>query len=39
MTTITGDILIDLPPGLVFDFVADQRNEPDCNPHRPVPSS
>jgi hypothetical protein len=37
MTRITGDIVIDVPPGVVFDFVADQRNEPPWNPHRPVP--
>ncbi|HXZ76195.1 MAG TPA: SRPBCC family protein [Streptosporangiaceae bacterium] len=33
MTRITGEIVIDAPAGVVFDFVADQRNEPTYNPH------
>ena len=33
MTRITGEIVIDAPADVVFDFVADQRNEPACNPH------
>ena len=33
MTRITGEIVIDAPAEVVFDFVADQRNEPAYNPH------
>jgi hypothetical protein len=33
MTRITGEIAIDAPADVVFDFVADQRNEPAYNPH------
>jgi hypothetical protein len=33
MTRNTGEIVIDAPADVVFDFVADQRNEPACNPH------
>ena len=33
MTRITGEIVIDAPVDVVFDFVADQRNEPAYNPH------
>ena len=33
MTRITGEIVIDAPADVVFDFVADQRNEPAYNPH------
>ena len=33
MTRITGEIIIDAPADVVFDFVADQRNEPARNPH------
>lgn len=32
MTTITGSIHIECPVGEVFDFVADERNEPAYNP-------
>jgi uncharacterized membrane protein len=32
MATITGSIEIDCPAEEVFDFVADQRNEPKYNP-------
>ena len=32
MTRIDGDIVIDRPVGVVFDYVADQRNEPQYNP-------
>jgi uncharacterized membrane protein len=32
MAHITGDIVIDRPVGEVFDFVADERNEPRYNP-------
>ena len=32
MTTITGSILIRRPIEQVFDFVADERNEPVYNP-------
>jgi hypothetical protein len=32
MTRITGEIIIDAPADVVFDFVADQRNEPAYNP-------
>ncbi|HXZ71684.1 MAG TPA: hypothetical protein VEH31_12585 [Streptosporangiaceae bacterium] len=28
MTRITGEIVIDAPADVAFDFVADQRNEP-----------
>ena len=31
MTRITGEIVIGTPADVVFDFVADQRNEPACN--------
>ena len=33
MTRITGEIVIDAPADVIFDFVADQRNEPAYNPH------
>ncbi len=33
MSRITGEIIIDAPADVVFDFVADQRNEPAYNPH------
>ena len=33
MTRITGEIVIDAPAEVVFDFAAGQRNEPACNPH------
>ena len=33
MTRIIGEIVIDAPADVVFDFVADQRNEPAYNPH------
>jgi Polyketide cyclase / dehydrase and lipid transport len=33
MAKIEGDILIDRPVDMVFDFVADQSNEPKYNPH------
>jgi hypothetical protein len=33
MTRITGQIVIGAPADAVFDFVADQRNEPAYNPH------
>jgi len=33
MTRITGEIVIEAPADAVFDFVADQRNEPAYNPH------
>ena len=33
MTKITGEIVIDAPADVVFDFAADQRNEPAYNPH------
>ncbi len=32
MTPITGEIVIDAPVDVVFNIVADQRNEPACNP-------
>jgi Polyketide cyclase / dehydrase and lipid transport len=32
MANIEGQIFIDRPPGLVFDFVADERHEPEYNP-------
>jgi uncharacterized protein YndB with AHSA1/START domain len=32
MTRITGEITIDRPVDVVFDFVADERNEPSYNP-------
>jgi len=32
MARIHGDILIERPPEAVFDFVADERNEPRFNP-------
>src|SRR5579875_1115549 len=32
MARICGDILIERPPEAVFDFVADERNEPRFNP-------
>jgi Polyketide cyclase / dehydrase and lipid transport len=32
MTRITGEIIIDAPADVVFDFVADQRNESAYNP-------
>ncbi len=32
MSRITGDIVIGAPPEVVFDAVADQRNEPAYNP-------
>ena len=32
MTRITGEIVIGAPADVVFDFVADQRNEPAYNP-------
>lgn len=32
MVRIRGEILIDRPPATVFDFVADERNEPRFNP-------
>jgi polyketide cyclase/dehydrase/lipid transport protein len=32
MARITGEIIIDRQAGEVFDFVADQRNEPKYNP-------
>ena len=32
MARITGEIVIDRPVGEVFDFVADERNEPRYNP-------
>jgi uncharacterized protein YndB with AHSA1/START domain len=32
MVRITGEIVIDAPADVVFDFVADQRNEPAYNP-------
>ena len=32
MARITGDIVIDRPVGVVFDYVADQSNEPQYNP-------
>ena len=33
MPRITGEIVIDAPGDVVFDFVAGQRNEPPCNSH------
>lgn len=33
MATIEGEIVIDRPVDVVFDFVADQSNEPYYNPH------
>jgi hypothetical protein len=33
MATIEGKITIARPPEAVFDFVADERNEPRYNPH------
>lgn len=32
MANIAGTIFIDRPPGEVFDFVADERHEPEYNP-------
>ena len=32
MARIAGDIVIDRPVGVVFDYVADQSNEPQYNP-------
>jgi pimeloyl-ACP methyl ester carboxylesterase len=32
LARIHGDILIERPPEVVFDFVADERNEPSFNP-------
>jgi hypothetical protein len=32
MTSFTGEIIIGAPADVVFDFVADQRNEPAYNP-------
>ena len=32
MATIEGEIYIDCPPEVVFDVVADERNEPRYNP-------
>jgi hypothetical protein len=32
MARVTGEILINRPVALVFDYVADQRNEPIYNP-------
>jgi hypothetical protein len=32
MTHLHGEIVIDRPPDVVFDFVADERNEPRYNP-------
>ncbi len=32
MTLIEGEVLIGRPPEVVFDFVADERNEPKYNP-------
>jgi carbon monoxide dehydrogenase subunit G len=32
MANINGSIYIDRPPEVVFDFVADERNEPQYNP-------
>ena len=34
MVHIKGEIVIDRPVGEVFDFVADERNEPRFNPQR-----
>ena len=34
MARIHGDILIERPPEVVFDFLADERNEPHFNPRR-----
>lgn len=31
MAKITGEVVIGLPPDVVFDYVADQRNEPTYN--------
>ena len=51
MVRIDGEIVIDLPVEVVFDYVADQSNEPQYNPQMvraersprdrlvPVPSS
>lgn len=33
MGKISGEITIDAPPEVVFDFLADERNEPRFNPH------
>jgi hypothetical protein len=33
MAQIEGEILIDQPVDVVFDYVADQSNEPQYNPH------
>jgi hypothetical protein len=33
MATIEGETLIGCPPDVVFDFVADERNEPKYNPY------
>lgn len=32
MAHVSGEIVIERPPGIVFDVVADQRNEPRYNP-------
>ena len=32
MASIEGEILIGRPVDVVFDYVADQGNEPQCNP-------
>ena len=32
MAVVTGEIFIDRPPEAVFDYVADERNEPSYNP-------
>ena len=32
MANINGSIYIDRPPEVVFDFVSDERNEPQYNP-------
>jgi Polyketide cyclase / dehydrase and lipid transport len=32
MARLAGEIIIELPAGVVFDFVADERNEPRYNP-------
>ena len=33
MFQVEGEIIIKRPPEEVFDFVADERNEPRYNPH------
>jgi hypothetical protein len=33
MVKVEGEIIINRPPEEVFDFVADERNEPRFNPH------